>query len=334
MQWDGHMRQLFKLREEDSPSDLESFLALLDTASQEAVVEAFDAARNRNSAINVSIVTENKGRALQFIGRFYLIPGREGQALSGVCMEAPQASQFETRGKAESDQELANFASVASHDLREPLRMISSYLQLLEERSPESLDDRARRYIKSACDGVDRMRGLIEDLLSYSRIDSEAEAPGPIALAEVLTETINILSPTIHETGAEVTLDFKISPIVSGDRTNLGRLFQNLISNAIKFHAPGQTPRVRIELQDGDDSNEFGFWIVAVKDSGIGIDHEHRELIFRIFQRLHTREEYEGSGIGLAICRKIIGHLGGRIDFDSEKGKGSTFYVHLKKENT
>lgn len=209
--------------------------------------------------------------------------------------------------------------------------MISSYLHLLQERSPESLDERAQRYIKSACDGADRMRRLIEDLLSYARVDNEAEPPEPVALTEVLTDSINNLSARIRETSADITVTFKESLYVLGDKTSLVRLFQNLIGNAIKFHATGKTPKVRIGIQEDNDSSHPGYWVVSVKDDGIGIDPEHHELLFNIFQRLHSRDEYDGSGIGLAICKKVIDRLGGSIEFESRKNKGSTFYVRLKK---
>ncbi|PXA03739.1 hypothetical protein DDZ13_10615 [Coraliomargarita sinensis] len=331
MQWDGHMLRLFGIQRDEVPANMDDFLLLLDHDSQEAAVEAFDAALRENDTLNLPVVAEKTGLELQMQGRPYWLPGTEGQALSGLCMARSGAGASEDAPSHDSTMELANFASVASHDLREPLRMISSYLRLLEERSPDSLDERAQRYINYACDGADRMRRLIEDLLSYARLDSESEPAGPVALTEVLSETMNILSNSIRESKADVTVTFEQSPLVLGDRTSLVRLFQNLIGNAIKFHAKGKSPKVQIGLKDGDEAAAPGFWIISVKDHGIGIDPEHHDLLFSIFQRLHTRDEYEGSGIGLASCRKIVDRLGGRIDFDSKKGKGSTFRVYLKK---
>jgi len=334
MRWDGHMRRLFGVDRDGIPENMDDFLLLLDHGSQEAVVDGFDLALRGNNSLSLNIVAEKTGLHLQFNGRPYFLPGVNGQAFSGLCMEARKsAAPVDATAPEDARMELANFASVASHDLREPLRMISSYLRLLQERSPDSLDERAQRYIEYACEGADRMRRLIEDLLSYARLDSEAGPPAPVALTEVLTETINILSTAIRETKADVTVTFEQSFFVMGDRTSLVRLFQNLIGNAIKFHAEGEPPRVEIGLKDGNEISEPGFWVVSIKDDGIGIPAEHHELLFGIFQRLHTRDEFEGSGIGLASCRKIVERLGGSITFDSEKGKGSTFRVHLRKAN-
>ena len=327
MQWDGHMCRLFGIDREETPSELDDFLLLLDHDSQAPALEAFERAQRENSRLALNVVAGKTGLELELIGRPYLLPGSGGQAMSGLCIEGPGAGSAHNN----KNTELANFASVASHDLREPLRMISSYLRLLQERSPESLDERAQRYIEYACEGADRMRGLIEDLLSYARLDSGTEMPKPIKLTEALAETMNILSTSIRETGAEISVSFDQSPLVLADRTSLVRLLQNLIGNAIKFHAKGKSPQVEIGLEDGDRGADPGFWIISVKDRGIGIAPEHHGLIFNIFQRLHTRDEFEGSGIGLASCRKIVDRLGGRIAFDSRKGEGSTFRVHLRK---
>lgn len=231
----------------------------------------------------------------------------------------------------ESNAELQSFASVASHDLREPLRMISSYLRLLQERSPDALDARAQRYINYACEGADRMRSLIEDLLSYSRLDSSAQRFEPVALDEVLEGAIGNLAVAIKHTTAEVTVDINNSPVVNGDRSRLIRLFQNLLGNAIKFHHEGSTPRVSVGFTDGNLAGEPNHWVVTIQDNGIGIDPDHQELLFNVFQRLNTRDEFEGSGIGLAVCKKIAEQHEGRIWFASEVGKGSTFYVTIAK---
>jgi PAS domain S-box-containing protein len=231
----------------------------------------------------------------------------------------------------DSNVELQSFASVASHDLREPLRMISSYLRLLQERSPDALDARAQRYINYACEGADRMRSLIEDLLSYSRLDSSTRRFEPVALDEVLEGAIGNLAEAIKQSGAEVTVDINNSPVVSGDRNRLVRLFQNLLANSIKFHREGSTPRVAVGFVDGNVAGEPDRWVVTIQDNGIGIDPDHQDLLFNVFQRLNTRDEFEGSGIGLAVCKKIAEQHDGRIWFASEVGKGSTFYVTLAK---
>jgi|GEM_PF-1957106 len=231
----------------------------------------------------------------------------------------------------DANAELQSFASVASHDLREPLRMISSYLRLLQERSPDALDARAQRYINYACEGADRMRGLIEDLLSYSRLDRSERGFEPVALDDVLEGAINNLAAAIQHAGAEVTVDINNSPVVMGDRNRLIRLFQNLLANSIKFHREGSTPRVAVGFADGDIAGEPDHWVVSIQDNGIGIDADHIELLFNAFRRLNARDEFEGSGIGLAVCKKIAEQHDGRIWVASEVNRGSTFYVTLAK---
>jgi len=229
-----------------------------------------------------------------------------------------------------SNTELESFASTASHDMREPLRMISSYLNLLQERYPETLDDRGRRYINYAKEGADRMRILIEDLLSYAKIGKETKPYEVVALDQVFTQALDNLSVAIKSTGAKITIEMKEVPIVWGDQTRLTRLFQNLLGNAIKFHAEGKAPHVKVRLSDGSTSNTQNQTIISIKDNGIGIDPDHKDLLFKLFQRLNTQDEYEGSGIGLAICKKIAEQHGGKIWFTSKQNEGSTFYVSLK----
>ena len=231
----------------------------------------------------------------------------------------------------DSNAELQSFASVASHDLREPLRMITSYLRLLQERSPDALDTRAQRYINYACEGADRMRWLIEDLLSYSRLDRSVRDFEPVALEDVLEGAIRNLAAAIKNAGAEVTVDINNSPVVMGGRNRLIRLFQNLLANSIKFHREGSTPRVTVGFADGDLAGEPRHWVVSIQDNGIGIHADHQELLFNAFRRLNTRDEFDGSGIGLAVCKKIAEQHGGRVWVASEVDQGSTFYVTLAK---
>ncbi|CAA6691976.1 MULTISPECIES: ATP-binding protein [unclassified Lentimonas] len=234
----------------------------------------------------------------------------------------------------DSNAELQSFASVASHDLREPLRMISSYLRLLQERSPDLLNARAQRYINYACEGADRMRGLIEDLLSYSRLGRSERSFEPVALDDVLEGAISNLEVAIKNVGAEVTVDINNSPVVLGDRNRLIRLFQNLLANSIKFHREGSMPRVAVDFADGHIAGEPESWVVSIQDNGIGIHADHQDLLFNVFRRLNTRDEFDGSGIGLAVCKKIVEQHHGRIWVASEVDKGSTFYVTLAKLET
>ncbi len=224
---------------------------------------------------------------------------------------------------ARSNEELQQFAYVASHDLREPLRMISSYLSLLERRLGNSLDDNCREFIAFAVDGAQRMDALIRDLLEYSRIGHTDPAMAPVSVSESIKVATANLAAATEECGATVEWPADL-PTVSGNSGELVRLFQNLIGNALKYRAPDRVPTVTLSCQEQD-----GEWVFAVKDNGIGIAPEHFNRIFMVFQRLHGRGAYEGTGIGLAICKKIVEHHGGRIWVESVPGEGSRFSFTL-----
>lgn len=220
-----------------------------------------------------------------------------------------------------SNAELQQFAYVASHDLQEPLRMVSSYLQLLERRYKDRLDDDAREFIEYAVDGAYRMKTLIQDLLTYSRVTTRGKEFTKVDALKVFDQVVSNLQIAIEESDARVSHD--ALPTVKGDGTQLTQLFQNLISNAIKFHGD-KAPRVHVSAQDRGDK-----WVFSVSDNGIGIDPEYRERIFRIFQRLHNKADYPGTGIGLAVCRKIVSRHGGDIWTDGGPDNGSTFYFSI-----
>jgi light-regulated signal transduction histidine kinase (bacteriophytochrome) len=220
-----------------------------------------------------------------------------------------------------SNQDLEQFAYVASHDLQEPLRMVASYTQLLAQKYGGQLDDKAQSYINYAVDGATRMQGLINDLLTYSRVNTRGQALEPTDLHAVLGEALRNLTAAIEENQAIITNDDL--PTVRADATQLQQVFQNLISNAIKFRGEA-SPHIHVSARE-----EGGEWLFSVKDNGIGIDAKHAERLFVIFQRLHTRQEYPGTGIGLAVCKRIVERHGGRIWFESEPGKGSTFFFTL-----
>ncbi len=237
--------------------------------------------------------------------------------------EKNQEIQKRTEELASSNQELEQFAYVASHDLQEPLRMVASFTQLLSNKYSGKMEKDADEYIAFAVDGAKRMQALINDLLQYSRVGSQAKKSGPVDLDAVVRQALENLKITIEKNGARVTRD--PLPITRGDEGQLVRLFQNLIANAIKFQKKGEAPKIHVGLQEKGK----GEVCVFVRDNGIGIESQYFEKIFQIFQRLHGREEYAGTGIGLAICKKIVERHGGKIWVESEPGKGSTFSLTL-----
>jgi PAS domain S-box-containing protein len=220
-----------------------------------------------------------------------------------------------------SNAELEQFAYVSSHDLQEPLRMISSYLQLLQRRYQGKLDDKADKYIYFAVDGASRMQNLINDLLEFSRVTTRGREPEPINCEFILNQVLSNLEIFIKENKATVSHGYLPEVIV--DYTQLIQIFQNLIINGIKFHSE-EAPKINISAEKKESE-----WVFSVRDNGIGIEPQYSEKIFEVFKRLHKKEEYPGTGIGLAICKKIIERHGGRIWIESELGKGSTFYFTL-----
>ncbi|GAA2215381.1 sensor histidine kinase [Nonomuraea monospora] len=210
-----------------------------------------------------------------------------------------------------SNAELEQFAYVASHDLQEPLRKVATFCQLLEKRYGEVLDERGKQYIRFAVDGATRMQVLINDLLRFSRVGRVYDDREPVELGETLDKVIDDLSAPIEEAGATFERPGKL-PTVVGDSTMLRLLWQNLVSNAIKFHDPARAPLIRIGCEPDADGWEF-----SVADNGIGVEPEFADKIFVIFQRLHSREQYSGTGIGLAMCKKIVENHGGRIWLDT-----------------
>lgn len=221
----------------------------------------------------------------------------------------------------ESNHELGRFAWVASHDLQEPLRTISMQVELLSKRYADALDERARGYIATAKSSARRLQHLVEDLLVHARVES-SEHFKPTVISEIIDEVLRDMHMLVAETGANIT--YGKMPWVWGERVMIGRLFQNLISNAIKFHKPGEPPLIHIAC-----AREGGSWHFTVSDAGIGIEPDQFVRIFGLFQRVHTQSDYPGSGIGLATCKKIVELHQGRIWVESELGQGSTFHVLL-----
>jgi light-regulated signal transduction histidine kinase (bacteriophytochrome) len=212
---------------------------------------------------------------------------------------------------ARSNAELQQFAYVASHDLQEPLRMVIGYLSLIERRYANALDSDAKEYIDFAVSGGMRMKTLIDDLLEYSRVDTRVHPSSVVDMNRVALETEMILDFKIKESGAEI---------------ELGQVLQNLMTNALKFTKPFMRPIIHVGCSQENDR-----WIFYVQDNGIGLNVEYADKIFQMFQRLHTQGKYEGTGVGLAIVKKIVERHGGKVWVESEEGVGSTFFFTIPK---
>src|SRR5690606_20596820 len=227
-----------------------------------------------------------------------------------------------------SNSELEQFAYVASHDLQEPLRMITGFLSQLEKKYESQLDDTAKKYIFFAVDGARRMRQIILDLLDYSRVGRLDETMEEINIEDVIKEISMLYQVQISELNADI--QFSNLPKIKSYKTPIRQIFQNLISNALKYHSSERQPIIQISSVDLQTHWEF-----SVSDNGIGIEPEYYERIFILFQRLHDRSQYSGTGIGLAITRKIIENLGGEIKVESVEHEGSVFtFSILKNHNT
>ena len=258
--------------------------------------------------------------------RGFPVADREGKVyrIAGIAEDITEQKRAEEDIKqtaealARSNEDLQQFAYVASHDLQEPLRMVVSYMQLLEQRYKGRLDEEADTFIDFAVDGAKRMQALIGGLLAYSRVGSRDTVFEPVDCDAAVIEVTGNLAALIDQNRAVVTRD--ALPTITGDRTQLLQLFQNLIGNAIKFQGKG-APRDEVSARRG-----AGEWAFAVRDNGIGIEAEYADRVFAMFQRLHGPAAYPGSGVGLAICKRIVDRHGGRIWFESIPGQGTTFY--------
>lgn len=269
------------------------------------------------------------GTQIPILSTVTAIKDDDGRIIGAVAVNRDITDQIEieetlreqTRSLAARNEDLAQFAYAASHDLQEPLRMITVYLQLLSQRYGDQLDKDAEQYIAYAVDGAARMRQLIIDLLAYAKVGRNDQAFTVVSLEAVLRQVLANLELPIQE--SHVTITNEPLPIVWAAKTQMVQLFQNLLSNAIKFR--NQTnPQIHITARQDETQ-----WIIQITDNGIGIDPKLSEKIFVIFQRLHTRQEYPGTGIGLAICKKIVQNHGGTIGVESEPGVGSTFTFTL-----
>jgi signal transduction histidine kinase/sarcosine oxidase delta subunit len=256
-----------------------------------------------------------------FFGVLWSFAGTRARA-EALAQGMTKTLDHHVQALARSNAELEQFAYVASHDLQEPLRAVAGCVQLLQQRYQGRLDARADELIAHAVEGATRMQALINDLLTYSRVDRRGEPLQPTDCAEILAEVLADLQVALKEGGVIVT--HEALPTVLADPLHMRQLFQNLLGNAIKYRSRERPPAIHVGAK-----YQAGEWRFAVRDNGIGIEPQYRARIFAIFQRLHTRREYPGTGIGLAICKKIVERYGGRIWVESEPGRGSTFFFTI-----
>ncbi len=316
--WGESSEQLYK-----NPS---SWTEIVHPEDKEAVLNSLENTSHNSNTDKTYRIVKKDGSLRWIQDRTFPVTDTNGEVyrIAGIAEDitdfklAEEHLQSIAEKLRRSNEELEQFAYVASHDLQEPLRMVSSYCQLLQKRYKDKLDGDAIEFINYAVDGAVRMQRLISDLLSYSRVQRKGKEPEDVNAKSVLQTTLNSLKPAIEESHASITFDEL--PIVKADPIQLGQLFQNLITNALKFSPKEDTPKVHVSAK----RNGHG-WIFSVKDNGIGIDPKFSERIFVIFQRLHGKTEYAGTGIGLAICKKIVERHGGNIWVESEPGKGANF---------
>lgn len=240
--------------------------------------------------------------------------------------DARSKLQESTDALEESNLELQQFAYVASHDLQTPLRAVAGFAQILKSEYKGQLDESADVYIETIVNGCKRMQTMIRDLLTYSRVESRSLPAESVDLSSVIDDAISVLSAAVQESGGQVT--YEELPTVTGDQSQLAQLLMNLIANGLKYHG-SEPPHVHVAAEGNEHD-----WTISVRDNGIGIDSRFHEQIFEVFRRLHTQEEYPGTGIGLAVCRRIVKRHGGRLWLTSEPGKGTTFFFTIPRTGT
>lgn len=315
-----------KFHPEDRPQIIESIDKVIADRNAFNWVEEYRVVRDDKSIRSVIdrgiIIRNNKGKATRMVGAITDITHRK--EFEESLKELNETLSLKAKELALSNAELEQFAFVASHDLQEPLRMVSSFLTQLEKKYGDVLDEKARRYIFFAVDGAKRMRQIILDLLDFSRVGKLEEDMESVNINEVIKEISLFERRTIEEKSAK--LKFKNLPTIIAHRAPIFQVFQNLISNSIKYSKSGISPVINVSAEESIDQWEF-----SISDNGIGIDPIYFDRIFIIFQRLHGKDEYKGTGMGLAIVKKIIDNLGGKIGVESKEGEGSKFYFTIPK---
>ncbi len=327
--WSDEIYRIFGLKPREFGATYEAFLETLHPDDKEYVINMVNEALYGDSSYNIDhrIILPNgevrivheKGEVTHESNK----PIRMIGTVQDVTEIRKKEKELKTAYEAvlRSNEELEQFAYVASHDLQEPLRMVASYLQLLESRYGDKLNEDGKEFIYYAVDGAQRMKKLIQDLLSYSRIQSRGKPFEMIDLNNVLTDTLVVFKADIDD--KILTIDSSDLPTVCADHSQMKLVFQNLISNGIKFRR-SEVSNIHIDSKkDGEQ------WIISVHDDGIGIEPQYHERIFTMFEKLHSISEYEGTGIGLAITKRVIHRHNGKIWVESELEKGSTFHISI-----
>jgi PAS domain S-box-containing protein len=318
-------------------------LRMVDATSHQPVVDPMEIATRENRTTHLapdSVLIRRDGGAVPIDDAVSPIHNRNGQATGAVmvfrdvgtarALAAQMRLADEELGR--SNRELQDFATIASHDLQEPLRKIQAFGDRLEERLSNALDEETAEYLRRMKDAAARMQTLINDLLTYSQVTMRPETPQPVDLGLVVAEVLQDLDERIRTTKGHV--DAGPLPTILASPLQMRQLFQNLIANALKFHPEGVAPKVQIEAVARSAARPQGnapVWEIRVRDNGIGFDEEYTEKIFAPFQRLNSRQEFEGTGMGLAICRKIVVLCGGTITATSHPGAGATFLITLPR---
>jgi len=319
-------KELLGLEPEEMADRYEAWEVLLHPADREPTLAAIRAHLEDDAAYDVEYrlaCADGSYRWFRARGRAVRDAGGKPVRMAGSISDI-EAYKQAVGALVQSNSDLEQFAYVASHDLKEPLRMVASYVQLLERRYADQLDDTAREFIGFATEGAKRMRHLIDDLLVYARIGTRGKRLEPIAAEKALAAAVADLKLAAGESGIEIT--HGALPVVMGDGTQLIQLFENLLSNAIKFRSADRAALVHVSAEQEKGAE----WLFKVADNGIGIGAEYQQRIFEIFQRLHSREDFPGTGIGLAVCAKIVARHGGRLWVESVPGEGATFSFTLK----
>lgn len=324
--WNKGVEQLFGYSEQEWVGKHASLIFTPAERAEEVCESEMRKAREFGSATDIRWHLRKDGSEFFANGVMAAVRSTGGELLGFTKIVTDEtARKLLQDSLTESNSALEQFAYIASHDLQEPLRTMGSFSQLLSRKYQGKLDAEADRMLEFIVSASAKMSTLVQDLLAYARITTEVDRPVSVALDEDLEAALTNLSQLISESGGTVTHD--PMPVVAVDRGQIIRLFQNLIGNALKYRRPGVSPQVHVGSQRRGSE-----WVISIRDNGIGFDPKYVAMIFAPFKRLHTSAEYPGSGVGLAICRRIVQAQGGRIWAESVPGEGSTFYFTLPVE--